>query len=80
MHLFNVYQSLFDNFNTITQAVIVQNIKSGPTNATLAPFNYPKFGTFRPTFHIKTGPKRVGRKGSAENITGPKSDQTYAIH
>jgi len=38
------------------------SIQSGPTNATLAPFNYTQFGTFRPTFHIKTGPKRVGRK------------------
>jgi len=67
-------------FNTITQAVIVKYIKSGPTNATLAPFIYTQFGAFRPTFHIKTVPKRVGRKGSAENRTGPNSDQTLLIY
>jgi len=56
----------------ITQAVIVQYIKSGPTNAILAPFNYIQFGTFR-------SKSKLGRKGSAENITGPKSDQTNII-
>ena len=32
IHHFNVLQLLFDNFNIITQAVIVQYIKSGSTN------------------------------------------------
>jgi len=32
LHHFNVLQLLFDSFNIITQAVIVQYIKSGSTN------------------------------------------------
>ena len=42
-----------NHFNTITQAVIVQCIKSGPTNATLAPFNYTQFGTLGQTIHMR---------------------------
>jgi len=34
-------------------------LKVGRQMPTLPPFNYTQFGIFRPTFHIKTGPKRV---------------------